>query len=153
MPAYFLDSSAVLKRYVAEPGSTLVQNLFDPQRANRIAIATITGAEVVAAVARRARGGGIPARDAAQTINDFRSDLVSDFDLVEVSGGLIDEAMRLAERHALRGYDAVQLAAALAFQAISAAAGLTATLVCADRELNAAAAAEGLIVEDPNNYP
>ena len=42
---------------------------------------------------------------------------------------------------------------ALAFQAISAAAGLASTLVSGDRELNAAAAADGLVVEDPNNYP
>lgn len=153
MPAYFLDSSAVLKRYVAEAGTTWVRGLFDPMRANRIAIATITGAEVVAAVARRARSGGIPARDAAQIISDFRLDFVSDFDLIEVSRTLVDEAMRLVEQRSLRGYDAVQLAAALAFQAISATSGLASTLVCADHELNVAAAAEGLVVEDPNNHP
>jgi hypothetical protein len=62
--------------------------------------------------------------------------------------------MILAERHALRGYDAVQLAAALELQTVLTASGLPAlTLVSADAELNAAAAAEGLTVEDPNLHP
>lgn len=153
MPAYFLDSSAVLKRYVAETGTIWVRALFDPIRANRVAIATITGAEVVAAVARRARGGGITAPDAAQIIGDFRLDFTADFELIEISGTLVDEAMRLAEQHALRGYDAVQLAAALAFHRVAATAALTATLVSADHDLNAAAANEGLVVEDPTAHP
>jgi len=153
VPAYFLDSSAVLKRYVAEAGTTWVRDLFDSLRANRIAVATITGAEIVAAVTRRARGGGIAAPDAAQVISEFRLDFSGDFDLIEISVTLIDEAMRLAERHALRGYDSVQLAAALEFQAACTAAGLGSTFVCGDRELNVAAGAEGLIVENPNNHP
>ena len=153
MPAYFLDSSAVLKRYVAELGTTWVRSLFDPMRLNRIAVATIAGAEVVAAVTRRARGGGIAGQDASLIISEFRLDLSSDFDLIEVSGGLIDTAMNLAAVYGLRGYDAVQLAAALEFQAACASAGLISTLVSADRELNAAGAAEGLTVDDPNNHP
>jgi hypothetical protein len=62
--------------------------------------------------------------------------------------------MLLAERHPLRGYDAVQLAAALAVHRPRAAALLPAlTFVCADARLNAAATAEGLTVEDPNDHP
>jgi hypothetical protein len=61
--------------------------------------------------------------------------------------------MALAETHALRGYDAVQLAAALNVNSACAAAGAVFTLVSADGELNAAARAEGLAVEDPNLHP
>lgn len=61
--------------------------------------------------------------------------------------------MRLAERHGVRGYDAVQLAAARATDAVARSVGTPATLVSADLELNAAAAAEGIAVEDPNNHP
>jgi hypothetical protein len=49
----------------------------------------------------------------------------------------------------LRGYDAVQLAAAL--EVHSHAPSLT--LLSADAGLNAAGAAEGLAVDDPNNHP
>ena len=63
-------------------------------------------------------------------------------------------AADLARKHGLRGYDAVQLAAALEvngrFQSASAG-GIT--LVSADKELNAAATAEGIAVVDPNSHP
>jgi hypothetical protein len=61
--------------------------------------------------------------------------------------------MDMADKHALRGYDAVQLAAALAIHEKRIAEGLPVlTLVSAAAELNAAALAEGLAVEDPNNH-
>ena len=62
--------------------------------------------------------------------------------------------MTLAETHAIRGYDAVQLAAALEVHAFCLALGMPApTLISADVDLNAAATAEGLAVDDPNAHP
>jgi hypothetical protein len=61
--------------------------------------------------------------------------------------------MSLAEKHVVRGYDAVQLAAALALHAECLAAGTTLTLVSSDAALNTAAAAEGMTVTDPNLHP
>jgi hypothetical protein len=61
--------------------------------------------------------------------------------------------MALAETHAIRGYDAVQLAAAVEVRAASLAAGTTMTLISADLSLNTAAVAEGVSVEDPNLHP
>jgi hypothetical protein len=60
--------------------------------------------------------------------------------------------MALAEAHAIRGYDAVHLAAALELSAASLAIGTTVMLISADTALNTAAAAEGLAVEDPNAH-
>lgn len=74
--------------------------------------------------------------------------------MVEVTESLADRAMLLAEAHALRGYDAVQLAAALTVDASYRAAGLPPiTLLSADTELNVAATAEGLTVDNPNSHP
>ncbi len=79
----------------------------------------------------------------------FHVDFAHQYVIVEVSAGLVDHAATLARRHALRGYDAVQLAAAL--QVHSQIPSLT--LLSADADLNAAAVAEGLSVDDPNNHP
>jgi uncharacterized protein len=68
---------------------------------------------------------------------------------VSLSDALIDHAAMLARTHALRGYDAVQLAAALEIQSQIP----TLALISADQELNTAAAAEGLAVDDPNTHP
>ena len=64
-----------------------------------------------------------------------------------------DRAMQVAEKHALRGYDAVQLAAGLTLNDRCQTLGLSVIFVCADGVLNAAAAAEGLHVENPNLHP
>ena len=153
MPSYFADSSAVVKRYVAETGTPWVNQLLDPSAGHRIYVARITAVEVAAAFSRRARGGSLAAAPAAAAMAQFRADLAGLYRLVEMTGAVIDHAMALAEAHGLRGYDAVQLAAALAVHAALRTAGLAVTLVSSDAALNAAAAAEGLQVDDPNAHP
>jgi predicted nucleic acid-binding protein len=71
---------------------------------------------------------------------------------VEISRGLIEQAVDLTTRHTLRGYDAVQLAAALELNSILLAAELApATFVAADDELLSAAQSEGLLIANPND--
>ena len=60
--------------------------------------------------------------------------------------------MKLARTHALRSYDAVQLAATLEAHRARMGAG-TLVLVSADNALNSAAIAEGLAVDNPNHHP
>ncbi len=61
--------------------------------------------------------------------------------------------MDLAERRGLRGYDAVHLAAALLVAEAQYSAGRPPlTFVSADTDQRQAAAAEGLLIEDPNAY-
>ena len=68
--------------------------------------------------------------------------------------GPLSDAGTLVEAHGLRAYDAVQLAAALGLNSRRLALGMSAvTLISADQELNAAAIASGLLVEDPNLHP
>jgi uncharacterized protein len=82
-------------------------------------------------------------------VADFQLDFARQYRVVEVSAGLIVEAATLARRHALRGYDAVQLAAVLEIHA----ADSSLRLLSSDAELNTAATAEGLLVDDPNSHP
>ena len=112
MAAYFFDSSAVVKLYVTETGTGWVQTLLDAAGLNQIGIVTICGAEVVAAITRRVRGNAMSPTEASRAIHDFQSDFHTEFDRIEVTTALVREAMRLAEKHGLRGYDAVQLAGA-----------------------------------------
>jgi predicted nucleic acid-binding protein len=66
---------------------------------------------------------------------------------------MIEEAVTLARTRGLRAYDAVQLAGALdTRRAVSKVESTELIMVSADVELNAAAAAEGFQVEDPNNH-
>jgi predicted nucleic acid-binding protein len=140
-----------VKRYAQEPGSGWIEGLTDPQAGHTLYLARITAVEVAAAVGRRQRGGALSAEDAATALQDFSYDLAHQYRLVEITALLITHAMRLAVTYALRGYDAVQLAAVLTVHAARESQGLSRlTLVSADHELNAAARAEALSVDDPN---
>ncbi len=149
MAAFFLDTSTVLKRYVQETGTAWVQALAAPTVRHSLFVVRITLAETVAAITRRERGGSITPQDAATAVADFQLDFARQYRVVEVSAGLVAQAATLARRHALRGYDAVQLVAALEIHATDSSL----TLLSADAEHNTAATAEGLAVEDPNSHP
>jgi predicted nucleic acid-binding protein len=129
-----------------------VTGLTDPAAGNDVHLAHLTAVEVVSGVARRRRGGSLSTAEAALILDAFRQDLTGQYLLMGITPARIDHAMGLAEHHGLRAYDAVQLAAALEVNAGALALGLALTVVSADAELNAAAAAEGLAVEDPNQH-
>lgn len=154
MAALFCDASAIVKRYASEVGSSWVMGVTDPASGNTIFVARITEVEVVSGVTRRIRDGTLSAIDGSSGTVNLRRDFVQQYRVVEITAALIDNAVSLAQTHSLRGYDAVQLAAALEVHNDRKPLGLPPLTLCsADRALNAAALAEGLAVDDPNTHP
>jgi hypothetical protein len=154
MADYFFDSSGLAKRYISEIGSVWVETITAPTSGNSIFVANITGVEIVSALARRVRGGKLLATDALSAISSLERDLVAEYLLTDISFAIVTSAMSLANKHALRGYDAVQLAVAVDVNQNNLAFGLPPiTFVSADNDLNNAAQAEGLTVENPNSHP
>jgi len=78
-------------------------------------------------------------------------ELERSFDVVELDEPVMAHAVAMARKHGLRGADAVQLACALL--ARTDVTGLQLVLLSSDGELNAAATAEGLQVENPDRHP
>jgi uncharacterized protein len=154
VPAYFDDSSALGKRYVAETGSAWVQSVLEPANGATVYVVRTTAVEIIAAISRRERGGSIAPRDALTARSAFRNDLANEYQIVELTEPLAVRAMHVAEKHGLRGYDAIQLAAAIELNTRRIALGMTPmVLISSDGELNSAAAVEGLPVDDPNKHP
>ena len=154
MAAHFCDASGIVKRYVPETGTAWVQALADPAGAHEIFLARITRVEVTAAITRRSRGGMLAGVSAPAILAQFRHDAAHQYSIVEVTPALLAAAEAMAETHGLRAYDAVQLAAARELHTRRLGVGLGGiTLISADRELNAAALAEGMLVDDPNQPP
>lgn len=151
MGHYYLDSSALVKRYVAEVGTGWVIDLCAASAGHTLYTVRISGAEIIAALFLRVRTGTLAMSDAQAAATQFRADLYGRYQIVETTEQLVDLAMTLAEKHGLRGYDSIQLAAALKLQVARDSLSLSAiAFVCADDKLNAAAMAEGLAVENPN---
>ena len=140
----------MVKRYINESGSGWVKTIVDPVGENQIHVSVLAGVEVIAAITRRRCEGSLDATAAAAAINEFQDDFEFLYQHVAVNEGVVQRAMLLAQRHGLRGYDAVQLAAGTILNDRSQAAGVSFLFVSADAALNAAAAVEGLQVENPN---
>jgi predicted nucleic acid-binding protein len=150
---YFLDTSALVKRYINEIGTAWVQTLHDPLAGHMRWLMQMTAVECIAAIFRRVRLGHISLADAQNIRTRFRADFSSDYRIVDVTPLLVERAMDLAERFTLRGYDAAQLAAAdLVNTQFVALQHAPITFVSADTDLNTAAQRLGLRVENPNTH-
>lgn len=153
MSIYFLDSSAIAKRYINEIGSNWLCSLFEPTLGNQFFITAITGVEIISAITRRAKSGSISSRDSIAIRNQFKEDIQSEYQVIEITETIISSAMTMAEIYALRGYDAVQLASGREINSLCILHNLPVVIfVSADNALNEAASAEGLVIENPNNY-
>ncbi len=138
----FLDTSALIKIYIAEPGSVAIQRRVS---GGVVALSQLTYAETHATFARRRREDLLTAAEHQLLIGRFESDWETVF-RVPVSNEVLAFVPDLCKRHPLRGADALQLAAALLLRD----QGVQVHFATSDRRLLAAAAAEGLTVFDPS---
>jgi len=154
MDVYFFDSSGLVKRYIVETGSKWVIGLLKPSANNLIFIAPMTGVEVVSAIARRRKGLTVAQINAQRAMFRFQRDFRQRFIKTVLTPQLVEEAMQIADKHELRGYDAVQLASALEANRLRLNNGLSPIIfISSDNNLNSAAQTEGLRVDNPNNHP
>jgi len=154
MANYFFDSSSLMKRFAKEQGTNWVLKIFRKKSNHRINIAEITYVEVISALSRRHRGNTISTANFQRSLNRFRKLFRNKFFVTPIDSKIIEAAGFLAERHFLRGYDAVQLACALEIEKTRKSLGVSSIIfVSADNTLNQAAQNEGLLIENPNNYP
>lgn len=134
----YLDASALVKRYLVERGSR--ETIALTAESEMVATSIVTRAEVAAALAQAARAGLVTEDRARRAQRSFARDW-PDLVRVPVTEALVERAETLAWDHGLRGYDAVQLASALAWQE---SVGTEIVLAAFDRQLWDAAPKVGL---------
>jgi predicted nucleic acid-binding protein len=149
----YFDSSALVKWYLAETGSTWVQaRCNNPTQV--IVTADLARAEMAAAFARKLREGTLTPGEYQNVRGRLTIDAQKRYQIVPIVADRVDEAIELTSRNQLRGYDAVHLACALHVnQALLANHLPPLTLIAADDDLLKAAQAEGLRTENPNLHP
>lgn len=151
MPAYFLDASALVKAYTHEPGSRWVRQVLG-RSATRAFISPLSGAEVLAAIARKERLEELDLATRERVAAAFRKDYRRRFAHTALTASVIEKAMTLVLGHPLRGYDAVQLASALLLPAASSQLR-SLLFVSADSALLRVARQMGLATENPQDHP
>lgn len=145
MASYFLDSSALAKRYLEEPGTERVLEIVNG--GGRLVVSRLTAVEVVSAACRRARSREIGSDLLAAIIRAVDEDFRQILDVTELVAATMNRSLVMVQTHAIKASDAIQLACALV--ARDATKDTSIVVVCSDAELNAAAKAEGFQVLDP----
>ncbi len=136
----YLDTSSLLKLFIGEPDSDAVRTLVNGAESS--VTSRVAYAESRAALARAKSQQRLDDTSYIAALREFENRWDSMM-VIELTGPNTRHAGDLAERHLLRGFDAIHLAAALVVR--SRAPGPTA-FSSADSQLRAAALKEGLRV-------
>jgi uncharacterized protein len=110
----FLDSSAFAKRYVAENGTEVVLDWCN--RADELAVASITVPEIVSALNRLVRENKLTKDQYLKAKDDLVLDLV-DVAICDLDAQVTSRAIQCLERSVLRAMDAIHIACAMTLSA------------------------------------
>lgn len=103
MTTYFLDASAVVKRYITEAGSEYVTGLIDQPSSNTIILAEITRVEVAAALAARQRAhSGLTLKERDEAVALLLRHCDREYRMVPVTPDMLGRAVNLTQTHRLR---------------------------------------------------
>jgi uncharacterized protein len=134
----YLDTSSLVKLYVSEKETPATKQLVGAMEV--IATSRLAYVEARAAFARKRRERGVGPKDYRNIVQNLDNDRESYF-VVDISDTLVKMAGQLAEKHALRGYDAIHLASALTLRREG---DQPVAFSCFDGRLSVAARGEGL---------
>jgi predicted nucleic acid-binding protein len=136
----YLDTSALVKRYLREADSEQVVTLLN-ETDHLFGSVVITQVEMAATFQRAVRMEAASPKLAAEVWEDFL-DHWQAFTRLRIFAGTIERASEIAWKYDLRGYDSLHLAAALLWQETL---GMQITLATFDRELWAAGQRAGML--------
>lgn len=150
MSNFFVDTSALGRRYLSEVGSAWVRSWITPASKNVILVSDLTSIEMFSVLARRQREKFISELDTEAARNEVLLHIEKEYLSVRLESDVLIQARELVGKHALRTLDAIQLSCALKATNVL---GEAMVFVSADKNLLVAAAAEGFATDNPNLHP
>ncbi|MDO8689693.1 MAG: type II toxin-antitoxin system VapC family toxin [Dehalococcoidia bacterium] len=149
MPIFYVDSSAVVKRYLPEQGTDLMNLLLEnPSSEDRFYTSFLSVLEVTSALHRSATTRQMVGALVDEILARFRDDFDSLMRLWPLNNELVTASIPVVERHRLRSGDAIHLATALRIASITP--GVASIMVSSDQQLLNSAEESGLNVLDPS---
>ncbi|MBI4303231.1 MAG: type II toxin-antitoxin system VapC family toxin [Chloroflexi bacterium] len=134
MTVYYLDTSAIIKRYREEKGTDVVDQLIDhPLTGDRFYTSFLSVLELTSGVMRLTQSNRLKENEAREIIARFREDLRTHFRVWPIDNDITTSAVGIVEEYKLRAADAIHMATALAI--FSALSGQHPLLVTSDREM------------------
>ena len=150
MAVYYLDTSALMKRYRSEVGSDVVGELFEGLADSEALVTSYLTALEVNSAANRLLGGGVIAPEVYQRLlGQFTQDMREyGVRVMSVQNELVDRAIGIVRRYALRSLDALHFASAVAADG-QLSGDQRLYVVSADRELVSACGEYGIPAINP----
>ncbi len=149
MPIYYLDTSALMKRYWTEAGSDVVAELFDGLGdSDALATSQLTVLEMNSALARLLESRQMDRGEYQRILERFTQDIdYYGFTVMSVPNELFSEAIGIVRGYSLRALDALHFASAIASSGLSSSQELY--MVSADRKIVEACDRYGMLILDP----
>ena len=97
MTRYYLDTSALVKRYMDEVGSNWVRALTAPDQNVLLFVSRMTIVEVISAFARRLRDGSLGQDEFAVARDVFQSDCLDEYRIMPPTLEIVSRACVLLE--------------------------------------------------------
>ena len=145
----FIDTSALAKRYLMEAGAPWLRSMLHPALGHVVIMSHLTTVELFSLLARRSREGSLPVSHATLLGDAFLTHAADDYLVVPAGAQVLERARALIRRYPLRTLDAIQLASA---RHTANVLGETITFISSDRDLLAAAGADGLLTANPLDH-
>ncbi|MBL8156050.1 MAG: type II toxin-antitoxin system VapC family toxin [Anaerolineae bacterium] len=149
MAHFYLDTSALAKRYLVETGSAWVREITESASGNTIVVCDLTTVEFSSLLARRQREGEITPINATILQTRFLADMEREYLSLSIEAKIIERACRLVAEYPLRTLDAIQLASALE---VAQFLDDSICFVAADVRLLNAAQSSGMLIENPYSH-
>lgn len=149
MPIYYLDTSALMKRYWTEIGSDVVAELFEGlDDSDALITSQLTVLEMNSALARLLESRQMAHREYQGILERLTQDIdYYGFTVMSVPDELFSEAIGVVREYSLRALDALHFASAIASNGLSS--GQELYMVSADRKIVEACNRYGMLILDP----
>lgn len=102
MALYYLETSALVKLYVREPGTERLLRLVSRTNNHRFAVLTLSRVEFHSAIRRREREGDIDPSLGRRLLNRFGEHMETKFVKQVINDSVLDIAASLVDQHPLR---------------------------------------------------
>jgi predicted nucleic acid-binding protein len=147
---FFLDTSALVKRYVEESGSEWIRHITEPETGARIVVARISWVEMLSALSRLRREGRLLETIFQDGVHELSRHFSSQYRVGELTIPIAELAGELLQQYPLRAYDAVQLATAIKVsRTLSAKQASRFSFVSADKRLLDVTQMQGISILNP----
>lgn len=150
MTSFYMDTSAIARRYLTETGSAWIRQLVDPQAGHAIIVCDLTPVEFVSILACHQRENKLTAADVTRIQGLYQGHHTQEYLSMALDAAVMMRAQGLLKAHDLRTLHALHLACALE---AAQSSGIMPVFVSGDKKLLRDAAGEGFQTDDPYNHP